>query len=89
MTDALVEISSNGNTNTVDVIFPMWPLLMYLNPALGKYILLPALKYQATGQYPNKYSVHDMGAHFPKAIGHNDGRDEAMPVEGELRGAEG
>uniref|UniRef100_D8PPI6 Glutaminase A n=1 Tax=Schizophyllum commune (strain H4-8 / FGSC 9210) TaxID=578458 RepID=D8PPI6_SCHCM len=81
MADALAEISSNGNTNTVDVIFPMWPLLMYLNPALGKYILLPALKYQATGQYPNKYSVHDMGAHFPKAIGHNDGKDEAMPVE--------
>ncbi|KAL1761028.1 hypothetical protein FB107DRAFT_269372 [Schizophyllum commune] len=77
----LKEISSNGNTNTVDVIFPMWPLLMYLNPALGKYILLPALKYQATGQYPNKYSVHDMGTHFPKAIGHNDGKDEAMPVE--------
>ncbi|KAL1706445.1 hypothetical protein EV121DRAFT_278880 [Schizophyllum commune] len=77
----ITTISSNGNTNTVDVIFPMWPLLMYLNPALGKYILLPALKYQATGQYPNKYSVHDMGAHFPKAIGHNDGKDEAMPVE--------
>ncbi|KAL1722415.1 hypothetical protein EV715DRAFT_270417 [Schizophyllum commune] len=81
LTDALAEISSNGNTNTVDVIFPMWPLLMYLNPALGKYTLLPALKYQATGQYPNKYSVHDMGTHFPKAIGHNDGKDEAMPVE--------
>ncbi|KAL1730973.1 hypothetical protein EV714DRAFT_283692 [Schizophyllum commune] len=77
----ITTISSNGNTNTVDVIFPMWPLLMYLNPALGKYILLPALKYQATGQYPNKYSVHDMGTHFPKAIGHNDGKDEAMPVE--------
>ncbi|KAL1694460.1 hypothetical protein GGG16DRAFT_122510 [Schizophyllum commune] len=77
----ITTISSNGNTNTVDVIFPMWPLLMYLNPTLGKYILLPALKYQATGQYPNKYSVHDMGTHFPKAIGHNDGKDEAMPVE--------
>ncbi|TRM67680.1 hypothetical protein BD626DRAFT_104598 [Schizophyllum amplum] len=77
----LKEISSNGNTNTVDVIFPMWPMLMYLNPTLGKYILLPALEYQATGQYPNKYSVHDMGTHYPQAIGHNLGKDEAMPVE--------
>ncbi|KAL1747685.1 hypothetical protein HDZ31DRAFT_80256 [Schizophyllum fasciatum] len=75
------EISSNGNMNTVDVIFPLWPLLMYLNPTLGKYLLLPGLEYQATGQYPNKYSVHDMGTHFPRAIGHNDGKDEAMPVE--------
>lgn len=28
---------------------------------------------QATGQYPNKYSVHDLGAAYPKATGHNDG----------------
>jgi hypothetical protein len=55
-------------------------------------------QYQATGQYPNKFSAHDigeasvyrkssslfhlLGAHYPNAIGHNDGKDEAMPVEG-------
>jgi len=48
---------------------------------LGKYLLLPLFEYQATGQYPNKWSVHDMGASYPKALGHNDGKDEAMPVE--------
>ncbi|KAK0490834.1 hypothetical protein IW261DRAFT_1547137 [Armillaria novae-zelandiae] len=60
------EISSDGNINTVDVIFPAWPLLF---------------RYQATGQYPNAWSVHDIGSSYPKAFGHNDGRDEAMPVE--------
>ncbi|KAI0770848.1 DUF1793-domain-containing protein [Irpex lacteus] len=75
------EISSDGNVNTVDVIFPSWPILLYTNPTLGKYLLLPLFEYQASGQYPNKWSVHDMGAHYPVANGHNDGRDEAMPVE--------
>ncbi|ESK94383.1 glutaminase, partial [Moniliophthora roreri MCA 2997] len=75
------EISSDGNTNTVDVIFPAWPIFLYTNPALGKYLLEGILRYQASGLYPNKWSVHDIGAHYPQAIGHNDGRDEAMPVE--------
>ncbi|KAL0949421.1 hypothetical protein HGRIS_009482 [Hohenbuehelia grisea] len=75
------EISSDGNTNTVDVIFPAWPVLLYTNPALGKFLLAGLFEYQATGQYPNKWSVHDLGAHYPQAIGHNDGNDEAMPVE--------
>ncbi|KAI0771550.1 DUF1793-domain-containing protein [Trametes elegans] len=75
------EISSDGNVNTVDVVFPAWPLFLYTNPTLGKHLLLPLFEYQATGQYPNKWSVHDMGASYPKAIGHNDGKDEPMPVE--------
>ncbi|TFK43420.1 DUF1793-domain-containing protein [Crucibulum laeve] len=75
------EISSDGNVNTVDVIFPAWPVLLYTNPALGKYLLEGLFRYQATGQYPNKWSVHDLGSSYPNALGHNDGRDEAMPVE--------
>ncbi|KAF7340199.1 DUF1793-domain-containing protein [Mycena venus] len=75
------EISSDGNTNTVDVMFPASPIFLYLNPKLGEYLLEPLYRYQASGLYPNKWSVHDMGAHYPKADGHNDGTDEAMPVE--------
>ncbi|KAJ7142411.1 DUF1793-domain-containing protein [Mycena epipterygia] len=75
------EISSDGNTNTVDVIFPASPIFLYLQPALGQYLLEPLYRYQASGQYPNKWSIHDMGAHYPKAVGHADGLDEAMPVE--------
>ncbi|KAI0650359.1 DUF1793-domain-containing protein [Trametes meyenii] len=75
------EISSDGNVNTVDVIFPSWPLFLYTEPKIGKQLLLPLFEYQATGQYPNKWSVHDMGASYPKAVGHNDGKDEPMPVE--------
>ncbi|KAF5390714.1 hypothetical protein D9757_002684 [Collybiopsis confluens] len=75
------EISSDGNVNTVDVIYPAWPGFLYLNPELGKLLLEGLFAYQATGQYPNKYSAHDLGASYPKAVGHNDGKDEAMPVE--------
>ncbi|KAF5388226.1 hypothetical protein D9615_000517 [Tricholomella constricta] len=81
------EISSNGligdskNMNTVDVIFPAWPGFLYTNPLLGKYLLEVLYRYQASGLYPNKWSIHDIGASYPNALGHNDGNDEAMPVE--------
>ncbi|KAJ6515750.1 hypothetical protein C8R45DRAFT_217798 [Mycena sanguinolenta] len=84
MSDIIVfmkEISSDGNVNTVDVIFPAWSIFLYTNPALGKYLLEGLFRYQASGQYPNKWSVHDLGSSYPKALGHNDGADEAMPVE--------
>ncbi|KAB5594674.1 hypothetical protein CTheo_1821 [Ceratobasidium theobromae] len=75
------EISSDGNVNTVDVIFPAWPAFMYLNPDYGRRILEPLFQYQQTGLYPNKWSIHDIGANYPNATGHNDGGDEPMPVE--------
>ena len=49
------------NTNTVDVIFPTWPVLLYTNPVFGKYLLEGLFRYQATGQYPNAWSIHDLG----------------------------
>ncbi|KAJ7761626.1 hypothetical protein DFH07DRAFT_815613 [Mycena maculata] len=74
------EISSDGNLNTVDVMFPASPIFLYLLPELGQYVLEPLFRYQASGLYPNKWSIHDMGAHYPKGLGHPDGLDEAMPV---------
>jgi hypothetical protein len=77
----LKEISSNGNTQTVDVIFPAFPFFLYTNPKWGAYLLEPLLEHQRAGLYPNKYSMHDLGAHFPNLTGHADGADEYMPVE--------
>ncbi|KAI1126802.1 DUF1793-domain-containing protein [Nemania abortiva] len=77
----LKEISSNGNFQTVDVIFPAFPFFLYTNPQWLAYLLEPLLEHQLSGQYPNDYSMHDLGAHFPNATGHSDGNDEYMPVE--------
>lgn len=77
----LKEISSNGNFQTVDVIFPAFPFFLYTNPKWLEYLLEPLLEHQLSGQYPNDYSMHDLGAHFPNATGHPDGNDEYMPVE--------
>lgn len=77
----LKEISSNGNFQTVDVIFPSFPFFLYTNPRWLAYLLEPLLEHMASGQYPNKYSMHDLGYHFPNATGHADGNDEYMPLE--------
>lgn len=77
----LKEISSNGNFQTVDVIFPAFPFFLYTNPKWLGYLLEPLLEHMLSGQYPNDYSMHDLGSHFPNATGHPDGKDEYMPVE--------
>lgn len=77
----LKEISSNGNFQTIDVIFPAFPFFLYTNPRWLAYLLEPLIEHMLSGQYPNKYAMHDMGAHFPNATGHPDGNDEYMPVE--------
>jgi hypothetical protein len=77
----LKEISSNGNTQTVDVIYPATPIFFYTNPELVKLMLDPHFENQESGHYPNKYAIHDLGTHYPNATGHEDGGDEAMPVE--------
>lgn len=77
----LKEISSNGNMQTIDVIFPSFPFFLYTNPRWLAYLLEPIIENTLSGQYPNKYTMHDLGAHFPNATGHPDGNDEYMPVE--------
>ena len=77
----LKEISSNGNFQTVDIIFPSFPFFLYTNPRWLAYLLEPLIEHMLSGQYPNQYTMHDLGFHFPNATGHADGNDEYMPVE--------
>lgn len=77
----LKEISSNGNSQTIDVIFPSFPFFLYTQPRWLAYLLEPLLEHMGSGQYPNDYAMHDLGAHFPNLTGHPDGNDEYMPVE--------
>ena len=77
----LKEISSNGNFQTIDVIYPAFPFFLYTNPRWLAYLLEPLIEHMLSGQYPNKYAMHDLGTHFPNATGHADGNDEYMPVE--------
>lgn len=77
----LKEISSNGNCQTVDVIFPAIPIFLYLNPELVKLLLEPLYENQEAGKYPNTYAMHDLGANYPQHIGHPKGDDQKMPIE--------
>ncbi|KAK4654332.1 hypothetical protein QC762_402950 [Podospora pseudocomata] len=76
----LKEISSNSDIQTVDVIFPAFPIFVYLNATLSRYLLDPLFEHQESGSYPNKYAEHDLGT-FPVAKGYPNGDDEAMPLE--------
>ncbi|KAG9200530.1 hypothetical protein G6514_006872 [Epicoccum nigrum] len=77
----LKEISSNGNTQTIDVIYPASPIFFYTNPELVRLLLDPHFENQESGHYPNKWAIHDLGTHYPNATGHSDGNDEHMPLE--------
>ncbi|ODN01574.1 hypothetical protein Ocin01_05084 [Orchesella cincta] len=66
------EISSNGNMQTVDVMYPAAPMWYYMNPLFFQ---------MENGYWPKDYSMHDIGSHYPNATGHPDGVQEDMPVE--------
>ena len=69
----LKEISSDGNIQTVDVLFPSMPIFLYTNPILVKYVLDPLFENQEAGRFPQTYAMHDLGANYPRAIGHPTG----------------
>jgi hypothetical protein len=77
----LKEISSDGNVSTVDVTYPGTPIFVYLDPQRLGLLLEPLLDYPENGGWPKPFAEHDLGSSYPNATGHNDGREEDMPVE--------
>ncbi|THX89136.1 DUF1793-domain-containing protein [Aureobasidium pullulans] len=75
------EISSDGNMNTVDIIYPALPFFYVFAPEYIRLLLDPVLKYLESGHYPNPWVVHDIGTNYPNATGYDGGNDERMPIE--------
>ena len=75
------EISSDGNVNTVDVIFSSLPLYYAMEPAYIRLLIEPVLQYLASGRWHLPYVIHDIGRNYPNATGHDGQRAESMPIE--------
>jgi hypothetical protein len=73
------ENTSNGDIATVDVFYPMDPMLILLSPTLAKASLVHVLMYSATAHWKFPNAPHDLGT-YPFVDGRDDG-GEGMPVE--------
>ncbi|HEY3414384.1 MAG TPA: DUF4965 domain-containing protein [Armatimonadota bacterium] len=73
------ENTSNGDIATVDVFFPMDPMLILLSPTLAKATLVSVLDYSASSHWKFPSAPHDLGT-YPLVFGRDDG-GEGMPVE--------
>ncbi|KAJ6125755.1 hypothetical protein N7523_003375 [Penicillium sp. IBT 18751x] len=75
------ELSSDGNVNTIDVIMPAFPIYWVMNPDWIRLLLEPIMRYTDAGRWHLPYTIHDLGSHYPHAIGHDDQQAEPMPIE--------
>ena len=51
------EISSDGNLNTVDIIFQTWPVFISLNPDYIRLLWEPIMSYSASGRWPKDFVI--------------------------------
>ncbi|ORY74795.1 hypothetical protein BCR35DRAFT_306625 [Leucosporidium creatinivorum] len=77
----LKEVSSNGNCQTVDVIAPFLPFLIYASPTLLPLLLEPIYRYSDSGLWKPIPPPHDLGDHWPNALGHDDYEGPTLPIE--------
>jgi hypothetical protein len=73
------ENTSNGDIATVDVFYPMDPMMVLLSPTLAKATLVSNLMYAASSHWKFPNAPHDLGT-YPDVFGRDDG-GEGMPVE--------
>ncbi len=84
------EISSDGDTNTVDIFDQAFLAWLYLDPALIPLVMAPILDWCSSTAWqdasawtespPPYYCVHDLGG-YPMASGRVPGAGEQMPIE--------
>jgi hypothetical protein len=82
MWNFLKEISTNGDMQTMDVVYPASPMMMYTNPDLLKQLLIPVLAFannETSTPFFNPFSPHEIGT-YPIAD-HNTAQQEPMPME--------
>lgn len=76
------EISSDGDVSTVDVIFPMSPVLLFWDPALLQRLLLPLFAFannETANHYDKPWAPHHLGI-WPVCNATSDNQED-MPVE--------
>jgi hypothetical protein len=84
------EISSDGDTNTVDIFDQAFLAWLWLDPELIPLVMAPILDWCASSAWQDAsawssisqpyYCVHDLGA-YPVAAGRVPGNGEQMPIE--------
>ena len=58
----LKEISTNGDVNTVDVVYPTSTILGVMSPDWIKYLLEPVAIFSESPAWTADYVVHDLGS---------------------------
>ncbi|EIM89463.1 uncharacterized protein STEHIDRAFT_52330 [Stereum hirsutum FP-91666 SS1] len=58
---------AHSRVNAVETLFEMFPMIMYIDPSLGRPILEPLFKFQNNSAYTHPFSSSDIGLSYPNA----------------------
>ncbi|EIM87375.1 uncharacterized protein STEHIDRAFT_146778 [Stereum hirsutum FP-91666 SS1] len=61
--------SSENRVNAVETLYAAFPMIMYIDPTLGRLLLEPLFRFQASSKYTNVYAAQDIGSSYPLAAG--------------------
>ncbi|KAI9433017.1 hypothetical protein H4582DRAFT_2188442 [Lactarius indigo] len=76
--------SKTNRVNAVETLYSAFPAVMYIDPTLGRPLLEPLLRLQASPNYTIPYAATDLGSSYPNVTIGNSNHNQGVEQSGNM-----
>ncbi|KAH8997962.1 hypothetical protein EDB92DRAFT_2111814 [Lactarius akahatsu] len=76
--------SKTNRVNAVETLYSAFPAFMYIDPTLGRPLLEPLLRLQASPNYTIPYAAADLGSSYPNVTISNSNHNQGVEQSGNM-----